>query len=174
MAQHLPVVICPGMHPFDLTRGFLETMEPVFRCISQDIHVLPTNTHPPFCAVHILGFLGSRITPCGRPVICIAYSAGVVGATAALSAWQLQGGQVKLLIAVDGWGVPTVPWLPVYRLSHDYFTHWSSLGPVRGSFWADPGVGHHQIWAEPDQCWGRDAQTGKWCSAAGFIAQILR
>ncbi len=71
MTQHLPGVICPGMHPFDLTRGFQKQL--VFRCISQDIHVLSTSTHPPLCAVHILGFLGSRITSRGRPVICIAY-----------------------------------------------------------------------------------------------------
>ena len=55
---------------------------------------------------------------------------------------------MKALIAFDGWGVPLVGNFPIYRISHDQFTHWSSelLGKGDKSFYADPPVEHLDLW----------------------------
>jgi len=44
-------------------------------------------------------------------------------------------------------GVPLVGNFPIHRLSHDYFTHWSSavLGSGNDSFYADPPVEHLEM-----------------------------
>lgn len=86
----------------------------------------------------------------------IAFSAGVAGAIPALNLWQLQGGKVAGLLAIDGWGVPAVGNFPIYRLSHDYFTHWSSalLGTGEVNFYADPPVEHLEMWRSPHTCQG--------------------
>lgn len=89
-------------------------------------------------------------------LVFVAFSAGVVGAIAAARLWQAQGGSVKALIALDGWGVPLYGKFPIHRLSHDYFTHWSSalLGSGCDNFYADPAVEHLDLWRSPQQTQG--------------------
>lgn len=83
-------------------------------------------------------------------MVAIGFSAGVVGLVGALTIWQQQGGQIQRLFAMDGWGIPTIG-LPVCRMSHDAFTHWSSvpLGMGNVNFYAEPSVEHLQMWANP-------------------------
>ncbi|MGB3188280.1 MAG: hypothetical protein WBB43_02490, partial [Limnoraphis sp.] len=63
---------------------------------------------------------------------------------------------VKALIALDGWGVPLGGNFPIYRISHDRFTHWSSalLGGGVESFYADPPVEHLDLWSSPQTARG--------------------
>ena len=113
------------------------------------------------------------------PVTAIGFSGGVVGIAGALLLWQQQGGRVQQLIAIDGWGMPLMG-LPVCRLSHDYFTHWSSLplGAGKINFYADPPVEHLQMWGDPDRVRGQiteswQRQNGQSVTAAEFIRQRL-
>lgn len=83
---------------------------------------------------------------------------------------------MKALIAVDGWGVPLSGNFPIHRLSHDYFTHWSSalLGSGDDSFYSDPAVEHLAIWRSPHTCQGWWVQGGKrtFTTAAQFINEL--
>jgi hypothetical protein len=90
----------------------------------------------------VWSFLQTAADP-QEPLLLIGFSAGVVGAIAAANLWQGQGRRVAAVIAVDGWGVPQVGDFPLHRVSHDYFTHWSSavLGAGADSFYADPARG---------------------------------
>lgn len=135
-------------------------------------------------AFHILQFLlkhhGSPST--AAPVVFIGFSAGVVGAIGAAWGWQLLGGKVKAAIAVDGWGVPLFGNFPCHRLSHDFFTHWSSalLGSGEDSFYADPAVEHLTLWRSPQTVsgWWVKPVVGKLQSqmrltAAEFLTMLL-
>jgi hypothetical protein len=195
------IIICPGIHKLELTRGFLEGLQ--WRRnghLSGDgkignVWVFPTQEYPAYSAVCILQFLEECIVKnlsdrsTELPVIFISFSAGVVGAIGAAWGWQLLGRQVKAFIAVDGWGVPLIGNFPIHRLSHDYFTHWSSalLGSGNDSFYADPSVDHLQLWHQPQNvrgCWVRAPGTEKqFSSAAGekslttaakFITHLLQ
>lgn len=107
--------------------------------------------------MHILEFLQQKYRGQVLPkLIIISFSAGVVGAISAAWGWQLMGGKIEALIAFDGWGVPLVGNFPIYRISHDYFTHWSSslLGKGDKSFYADPPVNHLDLWRSPQQVIG--------------------
>ena len=86
----------------------------------------------------------------------IAFSAGVVGAIAAAQYWHHRGIAISHFIAIDGWGVPLAAEFPIYRISHDHFTHWSSalLGAGQVNFYADPAVDHLDLWQTPDQTLG--------------------
>ncbi len=83
-----------------------------------------------------------------RDVLIWSFSAGCVGAAGLAHYWQQYRGQVLALFAVDGWGVPLVGAYPIYRLSHDHFTHRTSQalggGPI--NFYADPPVPHLEFW----------------------------
>jgi hypothetical protein len=124
--------------------------------------VFPASDYSAYCALDILQFLHSSgvtdkdASDSLAPVVFISFSAGVVGAIGA--AWQLQFSQnrVKAFLAIDGWGVPLYGNFPIHRISHDYFTHWSSalLGAGEEGFYADPGVGHLQMWRSPQEVWG--------------------
>ena len=48
---------------------------------------------------------------------------------------------------------------PIYRVSHDYFTHWSSglLGAGYKGFYADPEVEHLDLWRSPANVYGWQA-----------------
>lgn len=154
MSNHLPLIVLPGVHDQQCTQELVAVLEPLLP--DQPIHVFPTGINPAYCSVSILGFLWDRITIRSTPILVIAFSAGVAGAIPALNLWQLQGGNVAGLMAIDGWGVPAVGDFPIYRLSHDYFTHWSSalLGTGEINFYADPPVEHLAMWRSPDTCLG--------------------
>jgi hypothetical protein len=93
--------------------------------------------------------------PHASPITALGFSAGVVGLAGALTLWQQQGGKIATCFALDGWGMPLVG-LPICRLSHDYFTHWSSLPLGAGdvNFYAEPAVDHLSLWASPEEVIG--------------------
>lgn len=155
------IIICPGIHEIELTQSFVKGL--VNSNVDGgdqkllNILVFPGEGILTLSALHIVGFLGDRIgNKLESPVIFIGFSAGVVGAIAAATTWQVQGGNVKTLIAIDGWGVPLWGNFPIHRLSHDYFTHWSSaiLGSGKDNFYADPPVDHLSMWRSPQKVQG--------------------
>jgi hypothetical protein len=147
----MKIVVCAGMHGAELTEGFLKGMQ--WDGERSSVWVRPPEM-PPYSPQHLLAFLGDR----GRePLFLIAFSAGVVGAIGAARLWQKQGGSISGLIALDGWGVPIGGEFPIYRVSHDRFTHWSSgwLGAGLDSFYADPAVAHLDLWRSPQTVYGQ-------------------
>jgi hypothetical protein len=128
----------------------------------RDYLVFPTDRYPAYSTPHILDFLRRQLGNPIRtdnslpslvhlPLVFIAFSAGTVGAIGAAWVWRLLGGQVKAFIALDGWGTPLYGDFPIHRLSHDYFTHWSSASISSGTdhFYADPPVPHLDLWRSP-------------------------
>ncbi|MEA5579563.1 hypothetical protein [Anabaena sp. UHCC 0451] len=163
------IIICPGIHEVELTKSFVKELlssnvekydDKLF-----NILVFPGEDVLALSAFHIVLFLreqlrcaeGDRLgNKLESPVIFIGFSAGVVGAIGAAIKWQLLGGNVKALIAIDGWGVPLWGNFPIHRLSHDYFSHWSSaiLGSGEDNFYADPAVDHLSMWRSPQKVKG--------------------
>ena len=172
----MSVLICPGFHGPQLTQSFLQGVQGRDNWL-----IFPTQRFSPYSALDILQFLHQQQKSPSQtePVLFIGFSAGVVGAMGAALAWQLQSGQVKALIAIDGWGVPLAGNFSIYRLSHDYFTHWSSalLGAGKESFYAAPPVGHLDLWRSPQTSLGW-AITGSGyrqrCCAAEFLQMICQ
>jgi hypothetical protein len=175
----MKIVICPGIHPAEWTEEFVKgllflqaTHEESFRDVPKELHSQEPGLHsqelpnilifppenPAYSPLHLLEFL-SPFSP--DPLLFIAFSAGVVGAIGAARLWQKQGGTVKALIALDGWGVPLEADFPIHRVSHDYFTHWSSalLGKGSDSFYADPGVAHLELWRSPQTVLGHRIES---------------
>jgi hypothetical protein len=139
----MPLVLCSGFHDRRLTDRFIESLQRASLVV--DSYILL----PPFSCL-------DRTLHSREPLTIIGFSAGVVGAIANAHQWQASGGQIKGLIAVDGWGVPLGGNFPIYRLSHDYFTHWSSslLGSGTQNFYADPPVEHLTLWSSPHEVMG--------------------
>ncbi|WP_232731870.1 hypothetical protein [Kamptonema formosum] len=201
----ISAVICPGIHDPKLTERFLEELlsevNNTFPCACQSANILvfPAESCPAYSAAHILQFISDRLGTgrcprlpgergggsahsSGREVILIGFSAGAAGAIGAATWWQAMGGSVAALIALDGWGVPLYGNFPIYRLSHDRFTHWSSalLGAGEDSFCADPPVEHLELWRAPKtvQGWwnpkaGREWQPPRPTNAARFLVTLL-
>lgn len=185
------LIICPGIHDLQLTQGFLEGLQRTeasesnsFKHWSQNVLIFPAQNYPAYSAVHLLEFLQHQADLVENPLIFISFSAGVAGAIGAAWGWQLLGGNVRALIALDGWGVPLYGNFPIHRLSHDYFTHWSSalLGVGDDSFYADPSIEHLELWGKPEICqgwWIQPATKGRceqrtFTTAAQFINQLLQ
>ncbi|MFB2897395.1 hypothetical protein ACE1CI_31135 [Aerosakkonemataceae cyanobacterium BLCC-F50] len=146
----MSLIICPGIHEPKLTESFLTGLQLKDNQKRQDILIFPIEDDPAYSSGHILQFLCQNHS-LTSPIAIISFSAGVVGAIGAAWGWQLLGGEVKAFIALDGWGVPLTGSFPIHRLSHDYFTHWSSalLGSGEDSFWAEPSVEHLELWRQP-------------------------
>lgn len=204
----MSVVICPGIHDPNLTMEFLAGLKLILPdrsklSLSKNILIfsdrtgekfapqgitstlLPCLTPTSLSAFHILQFLADALgkPPTAAPVVFIGFSAGVVGTIAAAWGWQLLGGKVKAAIALDGWGVPLFGNFPCHRLSHDFFTHWSSslLGSGEDSFYADPSVAHLTIWRSPQTVTGWWIQphqvpssTQARLTAAEFLTMLLK
>lgn len=175
----MSLIICPGIHPPELTNRFLASLEDLTQTpltAKLKYFVFPSDRYPPYSAFHILErlydwvgkpdqnlersdqnpFLKSLSCSSNSSLVFLGFSAGVVGAIGAARTWQRSGGKVKALIAVDGWGVPLRGEFPLYRISHDFFTHWSSalLGIGEESFYADPAVPHLELWRSPQTVQG--------------------
>ncbi|MBD2163672.1 hypothetical protein H6G04_04555 [Calothrix membranacea FACHB-236] len=166
------IFICPGIHEPDLTESFIsgclnlncdrEALGPrgcrtVAQNSGNNILIFPEQGVLTLSPFHILQFLHNCLNNrLESPVFFISFSAGVVGAIMAARWWQLLGGKVKAFIAVDGWGVPLWGDFPIHRMSHDYFTHWSSslLGSGQSNFYAEPTVDHLSIWRSPQTVQG--------------------
>lgn len=180
-------MICPGVHPPDLTQEFLAGLQAQQTGLAPvDYLVYPTQDYPAYSSLHLVQFLhGSRSdNPQGllsHPILFVGFSAGVVAAIGAALTWQVLGGEVRGLIAVDGWGVPLAASFPIHRLSHDHFTHWSSalLGAGGDSFYADPGVTHLELWRSPQRARGRQvsaiaSEPQRRTDAASFLTALIQ
>jgi hypothetical protein len=174
----MDIIICPGIHEPALTESFIlgcfnvncdsvrgasrrEALRPRGdRTLAQNpdnILIFPEQGVLTLSPFHILQFLHNRLGDrLQSPVFFISFSAGVVGAIIAARSWQLLGGKVKAFMAIDGWGVPLWGDFPIHRMSHDYFTHWSSslLGSGQNNFYAEPAVDHLSIWRSPQTIQG--------------------
>ncbi len=183
------VIICPGIHEPQLTQDFLQGLHRsntgnLSSRLSEKVLIFPVPDYPAYSVVHILEFLQSQTGLLETPLVFISFSAGVAGAIGAAWGWQLLGGKVRAFIAFDGWGVPLYGNFPIHRLSHDYFTHWSSavLGGSEESFYAEPAVEHLDLWGKPDVCqgwWVHSATKGKpeqrtYTTATQFINELLQ
>ena len=175
--RRLPVVVGPGFHPAYLTAQMVRSLADFAHPYVVD--ALPADPLGVFR--WLTQTLGSpQDSPSDpQPLVAIGFSAGVVGLTGALTLWQQQGGKVAQFFALDGWGMP-IAGLPVYRLSHDLFTHWSTLplGTGKVNFYADPPVEHLQLWGQPEQVQGW--QVSGWplarkvpVTAAEFLRQQI-
>ncbi|MBD2345202.1 hypothetical protein [Anabaena subtropica] len=185
----MTIIICPGIHDPNLTESFILGLLSTISdsSINQkhiNILVVPVQGVLTLSSLHVLHFLHDRLgSKLKSPVIFISFSAGVVGAIAAAWQWQNWGGQVKAFIAIDGWGVPLWGNFPIHRLSHDYFTHWSSLslGSGQDNFYAEPPVDHLTMWRSPQTVKGYhvdssveiDTITNR-LTAAEFLSSLLR
>ncbi|MBW4541633.1 MAG: hypothetical protein KME43_21175 [Myxacorys chilensis ATA2-1-KO14] len=169
----MKIVICPGMHSSELTEKFVASLDRP----EEEFLIFPSDRSPVYSPKHVLEFLQSR-TPRSTPLIFIGFSAGVVGAIAAAHQWHTQGGIIRSLIAIDGWSVPLFGNFPIHRLSHDYFTHWSSalLGSGTDSFYADPPVEHLDLWQSPQTVTGHRVSSSKYparLTATTFLTTLL-
>ncbi|HEY9630346.1 MAG TPA: hypothetical protein V6C84_23880 [Coleofasciculaceae cyanobacterium] len=177
------VIICPGIHSVDLTNQFLAGLGEKL----PQVLVFPAAQLPPYSPLHLLKFIQEANLKAELsqlpPLLFIAFSAGVVGAIGAARLWQRSGGCVKAVLAIDGWGVPLDGDFPIHRISHDGFTHWTSagLGAGQDSFYADPAVGHLDLWRSPqtaDGWWVRQSGSSLQrdrtaTTAAQFIWTLL-
>ncbi len=149
----MPVVICPGIHHPRLTEQFVAALD-----LAIPPQVFPQSL-PVYSPLHVFEFLQHHCHVFD-PLVVIGFSAGVVGSVGAAQRWQQHGGKIQSLIAIDGWGVSLSGQFPIHRLSHDWFTHWSCqwLGPTEQSFYAEPAVGHLELWRSPAQTLGWQVQ----------------
>lgn len=182
------LIICPGMHDPSLTASFLKGLlgEMENTLTDQSPLVFPTQSYPAYSAIDLFQFLDQQLQAedprhfLQIPLVMIAFSAGVVAAIATAWAWQLRGGNIRALIAIDGWGVPLTRNFPIHRMSHDYFTHWSSalLGQGAEGFYAEPAVEHLELWRSPQKAGGwqtyPDASLFTHTTAARFIADLIQ
>ncbi|ACB52351.1 conserved hypothetical protein [Crocosphaera subtropica ATCC 51142] len=153
-------LICPGFHDQALTHSFITNLS--HHSIHLDnLLIFPTDQYPPYSGVHVSHYLQKKCQNQLQELTLIAFSAGVVAAVTAAWQWQLQGRNIKGLIAFDGWGVPLWGNFPIYRISHDQFTHDSSmiLGTGSMNFYADPAVEHLDLWRSPHLVRGWMTQT---------------
>ncbi len=171
------IIVCPGIHDSGLTESFVKgALSP----ITSEILVFPGQGAICLSAVHIGEFLDQQLGNRRKsPLIFISFSAGVVGAITTALTWQFQGGHVQAFIAIDGWGVPLWGNFPIHRLSHDYFTHWSSvlLGSGADNFYAEPAVEHLSLWRSPQTVpgWGVNSLTPpRSLTAAEFLHLLLQ
>jgi pimeloyl-ACP methyl ester carboxylesterase len=186
LAEKISIIICPGIHEPDLTENFISGgLETYFQSQENSVNILsvPNDGFSALSGFNILQVLRHRLGDRTKsPVIFISFSAGVVGAIAAAHLWQTLGGNIKAFIAIDGWGVPLLGSFPIHRMSHDYFTHWSSkiLGSGQDSFYADPPVEHLSMWLMPQTIQGRWVDSSNEVSppkspltAAEFLQMLL-
>ncbi|MGK7959879.1 hypothetical protein [Crocosphaera sp.] len=158
--QSILYVICPGFHEQKLTNSFVKNISNSLINLD-NLLIFPTEQYPPYSGFHLLQYLQEKCQKKSQNLIMIGFSAGVVAAVSAAWQWQQKGGKIKGLIAFDGWGVPLLGNFPVYRVSHDEFTHHSSaiLGTGTISFFADPPVEHLDLWRSPHLVQGQIVQT---------------
>lgn len=199
------ILICPGIHPFALTQSFVQGLELLLSNnsnlnITENIRIFPAQKYETLSALHIIEFSQECFgkPQNALPLVVMGFSAGNVGAIGAAWGWQMLGGRVKALIAIDAWGVPLVGNFPIHRLSHDRFTHDTSLslphtvsallnfgGSLENpraqeeSFYAQPAVDHLEMWRSPATVTGwivnSDAKVrSRYLSAAEFLHMLLK
>ena len=174
--SNVTILICPGVHSPQLTDSFLQGLGQDNQAFGRNWLIFPTADYPAYSALDILVFLRQHTSD--SAILIIGFSAGVVGAMGAATLWQ-QFGRVQGFIALDGWGVPLAGNFPIHRLSHDYFTHWSSalLGAGADSFYAEPSVEHLELWRSPYTTlgwWTLSSGNRIRCSAADFLIALIK
>ncbi|MDJ0743787.1 MAG: hypothetical protein QNJ32_10545 [Xenococcaceae cyanobacterium MO_167.B27] len=173
----MKVIICPGIHSSELTESFVRSVSTTINPNIQWL-VLPTEEHPPYSPFAIYNWL-NKPEILTDELLFITFSAGVVGGMGAAIALKGKGVNIKAFIAIDGWGVPLWGIFPLYRFSHDYFTHWSSaiLGTGKASFYAHPPVEHLAMWRSPETCIGwivsNSSASKVSCSAQDYLQRII-
>ena len=172
------MIICPGIHSSELTQGLIAALP---RRAKKDLVVFPTQKYLPYSGLDLVQFLRNNYgNPWdSEPLVLMAFSAGVVGAMTGAWLWQLQGGKVKGLIAVDGWGMPLAGSFPIYCLSHDYFTHcsWAMVGDNEQSFYAQPAVSHLDLWRSPQTAmgwWVKQPGCKVRCNGRDFLSMVCQ
>ncbi|MGD1898093.1 MAG: hypothetical protein ACFB16_14205 [Phormidesmis sp.] len=177
-SAQLPVVIVPGFHALELTDQWVRSLPSFIRPILCDAFPASVPAVYEWLRSHC-DYAAKETRKSAIPLVGIGFSAGVVGLSGALTLWNQQHRNVNRLIAVDGWGVPVVG-LPVTRMSHDRFTHASSLPLGAGdvNFYADPAVPHLQLWGEPASAVGLEVKGwqmghGVSMTAAEFLRRSL-
>lgn len=184
LEKGLTIIICPGMHDAKLTADFLAGLWHNWRDLykSGKIIIIPHKNYPVYSPIHIWDFITKAGVKISQKLLFIAFSAGVVGGIGAALMWQQMGGKVKAFMAVDGWGMVLAGNFPIHRISHDYFTHWTSalLGGDGDSFYADREVGHLALWNSPQTAKGwqikknPDGRESKvYITAAEFILNLI-
>jgi hypothetical protein len=157
----MPLILCPGFHDSRLNDRPISFLKRAGFSIDRIL--------PPFSTLDL--------SIPREPLTMIGFSAGVVTAMANATLWRASGGTIAAVFALDGWGVPLVGDFPIYRLSHDYFTHWSSglLGGGAESFYADPAVDHLALWSSPDTVtgWSVSATGAERRDALTFLSERL-
>lgn len=177
----MSIVLCPGIHDPGLTADFWAAVDSVKLPDTLSVklpapYIVPNAQHWGFSPPHSLAFLRQNVS-FATPLVMIGFSAGVVGMAGAAWLWQQQGGTIRALIALDGWGVPLYGSFAIHRLSHDAFTHWSSqgLGMGQDPFYAAPGVPHLDLWRSPHEAWGWWCldSSPQWTNAAIVVRHLL-
>ncbi len=181
----MSIFICPGFHLPQLTQCLLQDLLSSANksvTLAGNIRIFSAKSYTAISPLHILQDLTETygLPWQAEPIVFIGFSAGVIGALGAAWGWKLGGGVVKAVIAIDGWGVPLGGNFPIHRLSHDYFTHETSivLNPPEDSFYADPEVTHLQMWRSPSTVMGWATSSvnppvRSYLNAADFILRQL-
>lgn len=168
----MQLLICSGYHSPDLTHDFMQAL---LQVLTPDrLWIRPIWSAPE------LGpwILSASAPQQDRLLHVIAFSAGVVVAYPLLMAWQHMGGTSRC-IAIDGWGMPLLGNLDIYRMSHDRWTHNTTYFPSpqesQGYFYSDPAVDHLAIWQTPHTTHGFGAinTTAGPMTALQFICTVL-
>lgn len=169
----MQLLICPGYHSARLTVSFVRCLQR--RVSPRQLWVLSLGE----AGNALPWLLNSSQGPCQNQVLkIIGFSAGVVAAYPLALAWHCRGGQVRL-IAMDGWGMPLMGGFPVYRMSHDRWTHDTTYLPSpresHGYFYAEPAVSHLDFWQSPQATVGTGSLDGlvQGMTALDFIAAAL-
>ena len=149
-------IICPGIHSPQLTESFVKSVRHIIE--PKEYLILPKEKYAPYCEIAIKQLLKKYYpSPKNAPRLSFfSFSAGVVGSIIAANQWQLEGGQINSFIAFDGWAMPLIGNFPIYRVSHDRFTHETSaiFGGGEKGFYADAEVEHLELWRSPNTCKG--------------------
>ena len=88
------LLICPGIHPPELTESFLDGVLENWKNQQQlgELLIFPTQDYPAYSSLDIFNFIDQNHPK--SAIIIIAFSAGVVGAIGAALAWQQLGGEI--------------------------------------------------------------------------------
>jgi hypothetical protein len=140
-------LVIPGVVPQEATDRFVQQLDIAGGCC------VPVSIAP-YSPIALDRF--TRTQDLDSDLVVIAYSAGCVGALGWIPLWHRQQKTVKALIAMDGWPVPFWGKFPIYRVSHDLYTHRTTLrlGAGLEQFYCDPAVEHRRLWAYPETAWG--------------------
>lgn len=175
----MTLILCPGIHDPALTTAFWQQLSPQLpAALTQSPpFIFPSDRYPAYSPWHLWTFL--REAQPAPPWVFLGFSAGCVAIAGILPTLVCHQVPIVAIFALDAWGVPFPRNVPVHRLSHDHFTHWSSglLGGQGESFYADPPVEHLCLWRSPHTVngWdlGTDQQRQQYTTVTQFLAQYL-